>query len=108
MTSDIPDPITVLRIHLADYPPGRAAFYLCPRSLAARLAADAHDSDDEVADLGPGALLLAQPAGRKRAEYGKGTMILVGVADGNQWALWMPPAPVEPVPGTPGHSAQSN
>jgi len=108
MSDDTPDPITVLRCHLADWPPGRAAYYLCPRSLAARLVHDADGSGDDLADLGPGALLLTQPAGRKRAEYGKGTMILVGVADGGRWLLWLPPAPVEPVPGSPGHTASRN
>ena len=29
MTAQI-DPITVMRVHPADYPPGRARFYLCP------------------------------------------------------------------------------
>ena len=49
-----PDPITVLRVHLAGHPPGQMMFYLCPRSLAARLAANAAEvSGDEVTDLGP-------------------------------------------------------
>jgi hypothetical protein len=32
--SDTPDPITVLKVHKADHPPGLALVYLCPRSLA--------------------------------------------------------------------------
>ena len=104
------DPITVLQVHQAGYPPGRARFYLTPRSLAARLAADAAKagSADEVDDLGPGALLLAQAANKKRAEYGHGTMVLVGVAQDDKWVWWIPTAPVEPVPGSPGAIAAKN
>ena len=106
MTSTQADPLTVLKIHKADHPPGLALVYLCPRSLAARLAADAEGSGDEVTDLGPGALIYTQAA--KRDEFGKGTMVLVGIAQGSRWQLWTPPAPVEPVPGTPGHTASRN
>jgi hypothetical protein len=108
MTGDTPDRITVVRVHLADERPGRASFMLCRGSLAARLAADAEGSGDEVTDLGPGALLLTQSADRKRHEYGPGTVVTVGVADGSRWLAWLPPAPVEPVPGTPGARAARN
>jgi hypothetical protein len=109
MTSDTPDPITVLRFKLASDSPARTRFYLAPRSLAARLAADAEGSADEVTDLGPGALLYTQAA--KPAEFhrdGHRFLVLVGVAEGSRWLLWLPPAPVEPVPGTPGHTAARN
>jgi hypothetical protein len=104
-----PDPITVLRVHLAADPPRFARFYLCPRKLAFRLAADASTGDDTVSDLGPGALIYTQAA--KPAEFhrdGHRHMVLVGVADGDRWLLWTPPAPVEPVPGSPADSAQRN
>ena len=108
MTGDQADPITVLRTREAGYPPGVAVYWLCPRSLAARLVADAERAGTgDVTDLGA-ALMLAQPAGRSRAEYGRGKMILVGIANGDTWALWCPPSPVEPVPGTAGHRAQRN
>jgi hypothetical protein len=109
MPSGTPDPITVVRVKPASDPPGRTRFYLAPRSLAARLAAGAEGTDDEVTDLGPGALLYTQAA--KSAEFyrdGYRFAVLVGVAEGDRWLLWTPPAPVEPVPGTPGHSAQRN
>jgi hypothetical protein len=104
-----PDPITVLRIHAADFPPGRARFYLCPRSLAARLADDAGESGDEVTDLGPAALMYTQAA--KPAEFRRDGMsyaVLVGEAQDDRWLLWTPPAPVEPVPGSPGDAASRN
>jgi hypothetical protein len=109
LPSDTADPVTVLRVHKASHPPGLALIYLCPRSLAARLAADAQGSDDDVADLGPGALLYAQAA--KPAEFhrdGHHYLVLVGIAQGDRWTLWTPPAPVEPVPGSPGAAAQAN
>jgi hypothetical protein len=83
MTGDTPDPITVLRMKLASDPPARTRFYLAPRSLAARLAAGAEHSGDEVTDLGPGALLYTQAA--KPAEFhrdGQRFLVLVGVAEG--------------------------
>ena len=80
-----------------------------PVSLADRLSADAaKGSDDEVTNLGPEALLLTQAANRKRAEYGRGTMLLIGIAEGSKWVTWLPPAPVEPVPGSPGAIAARN
>jgi len=104
-----PDPITVLRIRKADDPPGLARFYLCGSKLAYRLVVNAITSDDDVADLGPGALLYAQAA--KPAEFhrdGHHFMVLVGVAQDSTWLLWTPPAPMEPVPGSPGAAAQAN
>jgi hypothetical protein len=107
--SDELDSITVVRVYSAGDPPGRARFYLAPRSLAARLAAGAEHSGDEVTDLGPGALLYTQTA--KPAEFhrdGHRFLILVGVAEDGRWLLWTPPAPVEPVPGSPGATAARN
>jgi hypothetical protein len=107
--SDEPDPITVVRVRAASDPPGRDRFYLAPRSLAARLAAGAEGSGDEVTDLGPGALLYTQaakPAGFHRD--GHRFLVLVGVAEGGRWLLWTPPAPVEPVPGSPGATGSRN
>jgi hypothetical protein len=106
MITNAPDPVTVLRVSHAAHP-GAAAFFLCPRSLAARYAAEAA-GDDQVTDLGPGALLLAQAAQRERAAYGKGVVLLIGVAYRDRWLHWYPPAPVEPVPGSPGDTAQRN
>jgi hypothetical protein len=109
MSNDQPDPITVLRVHKATHPPGCALVYLCPRSLAARMAATAEGSGDQVDDLGPGALLYTQAA--KPAEFhrdGKRYMVLVGVAQDDRWLAWTPPAPVEPVPGSRGHTASRN
>ena len=109
ITSDPgPDPITVLRVHLPTDPPRLTSYYLCPRTLATRMVADAASSGGECVDLGPGALLLAQAANRKRAAYGKGPMVLVGVARGGKWLRWLPPAPREPVPGSPGAAASRN
>jgi hypothetical protein len=111
MSDGTPDPITVLRVRMAGWPPGRAAFYLAPRPLAARLVADAGAiSADEVADIGA-AFLLCQPAARHEAGFhleGMTLMVLVGVADGGRWVRWAAPAPVEPVPGTPGARAARN
>jgi hypothetical protein len=107
--SDTADPITVLRVRKASHPPGVALIYLCPRSLAARLAADASGSGDEVTDLGPGALLYAQAARPEQFHRdGHRYMVLVGVARDGRWVLWTPPSPAEPVPGSPGAAAQAN
>ena len=109
------DPITVLRVHKSGTPPGRARFWLCPRSIARRLAADtaASGTGDDVTDLGPGALLFAQAADRKRDAYhdgGQTFLVPVGVStdDGLKWRRWYPPAPIEPVPGSPGAAAARN
>jgi hypothetical protein len=105
------DPITVLRVRLADDRRRLWSYYLCPRSLAARLAADAAESGDTVEDLGSGALpMITQAANRKRAEYGKGTMVLVGTVKGSssKWLRWYPPAPVEAVPGSAGQAGARN
>ena len=111
MTPGTPGPVTVLRVHKAGWPPQRAAYYLCPAALAARLVADAAaGSADQVADIGP-AFLLCQPAARHAAGFhldGMTLMVLVGVAEGNRWVRWAAPAPVEPVPGSPGAAAQAN
>jgi hypothetical protein len=106
VNDDKPDPVTVLRIHRADWPPGFARFYLCPRSLAHRLVVNAVTGPDDVRDLGPGALLFTQAA--KPAEFHRNEhryMVHVGDALGGRWLVWTPPAPVEPVPGSPGARA---
>jgi hypothetical protein len=107
--TDTPDPVTVLRIHLSSDPPGLARFYLCPRSLAFRMVVNAITSDDDVADLGPGALIYTQAA--RPAEFhrdGQRFMVLVGIARDGRWLLWTPPSPAEPVPGSSGDVAQRN
>ena len=126
MTSDTPDPVTVIRITLKDDQPGREVYALCLRSLAARLAADASSAPeakvvsgpedtwralpgavDRVEDCGPGALLLTQSADRARDQF-PGHLVLVGIARDGRWERWLPPAPAEPVPGSPGAAAQRN
>jgi hypothetical protein len=109
MNDDQPDLITVLRVHKAEHPPGLDLYYFCPAGLAARLARDATGSGDRVEDLGPGALLYTQAA--KPAEFhrdGQQHMVFVGAARDGRWELWTPPAPVEPVPGSPGATARGN
>lgn len=102
-----PDPIHVVRTIAADQP-YLAAYWLMRWSLAARMIRDAADSGtgDQVADLGPGALMCAQAA--QRGDFGIGEMLLVGVAQGGKWVRWCPPVPVEPVPGSPGETASRN
>lgn len=102
-----PDPIHVIRTIAADQP-HLAAYWLARWSLAARLIRDADSSGtgDQVTDLGPRALMLAQAA--QHGEFGAGEMLLVGVASGGRWVRWCPPAPPEPVPGSPGERAQRN
>jgi hypothetical protein len=97
-----PDPITVVRIVMAGKP-GQATYWLMRWSLAARYVRDARGSGDQVVDLGPDALMLAQAA--QRGDFRIGEMVLVGVARGGQWVRWCPPTPVEPVPGSPGEKA---
>ncbi len=102
-----PDPITVVRTIPADQP-HLAAFFLTRRSLAARLIRDAAagGSGDQVTDLGPRALMCAQAA--QRGEFRIGEMLLVGVAQGGRWLRWLPPVPVEPVPGSSTETASRN
>ena len=102
---DRPDPITVVRIVMAEKP-RQQTYWLMRWSLAARLVRDAEDSADQVDDLGPDALQLAQAA--QRGDFAVGEMALVGVARGGRWVRWLPPAPVEPVPGSPGAAAARN
>jgi hypothetical protein len=101
-----PGPVTVLRVHKPGWPPGRFAYYLCPAKLAPKIV----KGTPGAADIGP-AFLLCQPAARHAAGFHLGgvtLLVLVGVANGNEWALWAAPAPVEPVPGSPGQAAQAN
>ena len=108
--NDTADPITVLRIRVPGDPQGWERFYLCPRSLARRWAADAAASgaDDQATDLGP-VLMVAQSADRQRAAYGREVMVLVGIAADGRWVRWaLAAAPVEPVPGSPGDAAARN
>jgi hypothetical protein len=100
------DRIHVLRMRLHDSPPRVVTFALARWSLCARLVADAAGSGDEVDDLGEDALMLCQAA--NRGEFGVGELLIVGIARGGRWLEWNPPAPREPVPGSPGAAAASN
>jgi hypothetical protein len=100
------DPIHVIRMRLHDSPPEVVMFGLARWSLIARLVADAAGSGDQVEDLGPDALLLAQAA--NRGDFGIGELVIVGIARGPKWLQWNPPAPVEAVPGSPGAAASAN
>lgn len=91
------DPIHVLRIHRHEDPPETREFCLARWSLIARLRRDAEGSGDTLDDLGPDALKAAQAA--QSAEFLIGGMVLVGIANGDQWTRWFLPPPVEPVPG---------
>ena len=103
---DRPDPIHVLRVRLHDDLPGVTRYALARWSLIARLCRDAERSGDKVTDLGADALLLCQAA--QRGEFGVGELLWIGIAQGNKWVKWLPPAPVEPVPGSPQARAQRN
>ena len=114
--NDTDDPITVLRMRQAADRPRVWSYYLCPRSLARKWAEDAarpgSEPGDQAEDLGPEALpMLTQSAQRERAAYsvdGTTLMVLIGVAKGGKWIKWLPPAPREPVPGSPGQAAARN
>ena len=107
MDDDTPDPITVVAIRQAADPPGLAVIGICRRSTAARLAADAGDGD-ELADLGPAAMMLTQVYERKRAALGASVM-RVGVVRDGTWAAWfLPSYPREPVPGSLAGDASRN
>jgi hypothetical protein len=100
-----PDPIHVLRVRLHDQP-GAELYALARWSLIARLRRDAEGSGDQLDDLGPDALLLCQSA--NRGEWAPGELVRVGIAKGGKWLRWLPPAPVEPVPGSRQARAQRN
>ena len=102
-----PDPIHVIRTTAADRP-ALESYWLMRWSLAARLIRDADSSGtgDQVADLGPRALMLAQAA--QRGDFHVGEMILVGVAQAGRWLRWCPPVPAEPVPGSSDETASRN
>lgn len=102
---DRPDPITVLRVRFHDQP-GVETYFLARWSLVARLRRDAEGSGDRLDDLGPDALLLAQAA--QRGEWAAGELVRVGIAKGGKWLRWLPPAPVEPVPGSRQARARRN
>ena len=116
MSDDTPDPITVLRMRQAADRPRVWTYYLTTRRLARKWAEDAarpgSEPGDQAEDLGPQALpMLTQSAQRQRAAYSAGgttLMVLIGVARGGKWLHWYPPAPVEPVPGSPGAAASAN
>ncbi len=102
---DRPDPIHVVRVVMHNEPD--AALYLLARwSLIARLRRDAEASGDRVEDLGTDALLLAQAA--QRGEFGMGELLIIGLVKQGHWVRWEPPAPMEPVPGSPDARAQRN
>jgi hypothetical protein len=103
---DRADPVHVLRVALRDQP-GIEVYYLARWSLIARLRRAAEGSGDELADLGPDAMLIAQAA--QRGEFGMGEYLRIGVAADGRWLRWEPPFwPVEPVPGSLGEQAQRN
>jgi hypothetical protein len=102
---DRPDPIHVLRVRWHDRP-GVESYFLARWSLIARLHRDAQGSGDRLKDLGPDALMLAQAA--QRGEWAPGDLVKVGDAKGGKWLRWLPPAPVEPVPGSRQARAQRN
>lgn len=103
---DRPDPIHVLRVRRHDERPFVAEYWLARWSVIARLCRDAEGSGDKVTDLGRDALMLCQAA--QRGEFGMGELLLVGIALGWKWLRWFPPAPVEPVPGSPEERAGRN
>ncbi len=103
---DRPDPIHVLKIRLHDDPPGVARYHLARWSLIAHLVRDAEGSGDRLEDLGKDAMRICQAA--QRGEFGMGELLLVGVALGYRWLRWLPPWPVEPVPGSPQDRGQHN
>jgi hypothetical protein len=108
VSDDKPDPMTVVKIVLPEYPPDVTLFCICLRSTADKLAADAGPGE-QVSDLGPAALALTGVyEHRKRAALGR-KPIRVGVARGDRWLMWfLPSYPVEPVPGSSGSAAQRN
>jgi hypothetical protein len=107
MIDEAADPITVVRVRMADDPPGVVLICVGRRSTAARLAADA-EPGGEVTDLGPAAMLLTQRWERKRDALGAG-LVRVGVARDRDWLAWfLPSYPAEPPPGSPGHIASRN
>ena len=99
-----PDVIHVVRVRQH----GAELYALARRSLIARLVRDAAAAGgaDEIADLGPDALMLCQAA--QRGEFGKGELLIIGIAKNGKWLQWNPPAPMEPVPGSPGATAARN
>ena len=103
---DRPDKIHVLRVRKHDDPPFVVWYYLARWSVINRLVRDAKGSGDTVTDLGPDAVMLCQAA--QRGEFGMGELLLIGIAKDGKWLRWFPPAPVEPVPGSPGERAQRN
>ena len=91
--------------------PAWPRFRLCRWSfMAARLADDCRAGGrpgDTCEDLGPSALpMLCQAA--QRGDFAMGEQVPVGFALGDRWVRWFPPAPVEPVPGSPGATAAGN
>ena len=103
------DPITVIKVHYAGDPPGLARFRLCRWSLAARLADDCRTGGrpgDTCEDLGPSALPDACLAARGDFAMGEQSRSASPWATGGLGGS--PPAPVEPVPGSPGATAAGN
>lgn len=100
-----PDPIHVARVRLHDKP-GADMYLLARWSLLARLRRDAEGSGDTLDDLGPRALKICQAA--QNGDWAIGELAQVGIAADGRWLTWLPPAPVEPVPGSPGERAASN
>jgi hypothetical protein len=90
------DPIHVVLFRLAGMPPGLFAFGLARWSLIARYRRDSAGSADEITDLGPGAMRLAEAV--QGADFGPGELAVVGIASGGEWVRWLSPFPPEPVP----------
>jgi hypothetical protein len=74
-------------------------YYLARWSLIARLRRDAEGSGDQLDDLGPDAMQVAQAA--QRGEWAPGALAIIGVAQGARWLRWELPGWPEPVPGVP-------
>jgi hypothetical protein len=93
-----PDPVHVLRVRLAAQP-GTEVYGLARWSLVARLRRDAEIAGDQLADLGPDAMLIARAA--QRGEWSPGDLAIIGIAHGGRWLRWDLPGWPEPVPGAP-------
>ena len=103
---DRPDPIHVLKIRLHDDPPGVARYHLARWSLIAHLVRDAEGSGDKArrSRQGCDADLPGRPARRVR----HGRAAAGRRRAGDRWLRWLPPWPVEPVPGSPQDRGQHN
>lgn len=95
------DRINILRVHMADHPPGVSAYIACRWSLAARLVSDQRESAefgaDMVVNLGEALPVIAAEA--RPETWAAGDFVICGVAKGGRWLRWMLPGPPpEPPP----------